>query len=51
MFGRNSLAEVLLKHGANPSIKDARGLKALDLAYQQGNQKAAEKLLALSQQS
>ncbi|MET4141746.1 ankyrin repeat protein [Pedobacter sp. UYP1] len=38
MFGRNELIKLLLKHGANINLKDYRGMSALDLAAQQGNE-------------
>ena len=42
MFGRNILDETLLKHGADKDIRDRRGLKAIDLAVQQGNVEAVD---------
>ena len=36
MFGRNEIVNLLLEQGADSSIKDMRGLSALDLAAQQG---------------
>jgi ankyrin repeat protein len=40
LFGRNVLVRVLLKHGADTTIRESRGLTALDLAIQQGNDEA-----------
>ncbi|WP_369750914.1 ankyrin repeat domain-containing protein [Pontibacter sp. BAB1700] len=44
MFGRNDLIGLLVKHGADKSLKDQRGLTALDLARQQGNEEGIKLL-------
>jgi len=44
MFGRNEIVDLLLEKGADSTIKDMRGLSALDLAAQQGNAAAVLKL-------
>jgi ankyrin repeat protein len=38
MFGRNELINLLLEHSADLEIKDNRGMSALDIAVQQGNE-------------
>jgi ankyrin repeat protein len=40
MFGRHELLQLLLEAGADKNIKDVRGLTALHLAGQQGNETA-----------
>jgi ankyrin repeat protein len=40
LFGRNQLVKLVLEAGADTSIRDFRGLTALDLAIQQGNEEA-----------
>jgi ankyrin repeat protein len=44
IFGRNELVKLLLKHGADTNIRESRGLTALDLALQQGNEVAIDLL-------
>jgi uncharacterized protein len=46
MFGRNELTQLLLKHGADITITDNRGMDALEIALQQGNEQG---LLLLKQ--
>jgi ankyrin repeat protein len=38
MFGRNELTQLLLKYGADVTITDNRGMDALEIALQQGNE-------------
>jgi ankyrin repeat protein len=40
LFGRNELVKILLEAGADTTVKDVRGLTALHLAGQQGNEEA-----------
>ena len=40
LFGRNDLVKLLLEAGADASIHDHRGMSALHLAGQQGNEEA-----------
>jgi len=44
MFGRNDMIDLLLDNGADVTIKDKRGLTVLEIAHQQRNTFAAEKL-------
>ena len=44
MFGRNNMIDLLLDNGADILIKDKRGLSVLDIANQQQNTFAAEKM-------
>nr|WP_068888661.1 ankyrin repeat domain-containing protein [Pedobacter panaciterrae] len=46
MFGRNELTQLLLNHGAEVNITDNRGMDALGIAVQQGNEQG---LLLLKQ--
>jgi ankyrin repeat protein len=40
MFGRNELVKLLLEHGADKTLLNTGGLSVIDLAAQQGNEKA-----------
>ncbi|WP_379090670.1 ankyrin repeat domain-containing protein [Pedobacter sp. UC225_65] len=40
MFGRNDIVKLLVLAGADTDICDARGLRAIDHALQQGNEEA-----------
>ena len=44
LSGRNKLVKIMLEHGADTSLRDVRGLMALDLAIQQGNEEALQLL-------
>ena len=44
IFGRNQMVKLVLEAGADTSIPDKRGLTALDLAVQQGNEEALQLL-------
>ena len=44
LFGRNQMVKLVLEAGADTSIRDVRGLTALDLAVQQGNEEALQML-------
>lgn len=44
MFNRVALVDLLLAHGADPSLKDAQGLTAADHATRQGFNEMAERL-------
>jgi len=44
MFGRNDMIPLLVDNGADTTIKDNRGLAALDIARQQNNSVAADML-------
>jgi hypothetical protein len=46
MFGRNELVKLMLTNGADKDIREARGLRAIDLAVQQGNVDAVDLLSA-----
>ncbi|MDQ1913563.1 ankyrin repeat domain-containing protein [Paenibacillus sp. GD4] len=43
-FGRDSLIELFLHHGADPAIRNADGETPYDLAVSKGHQQAAERL-------
>ncbi|MFL9836677.1 ankyrin repeat domain-containing protein [Flavobacterium sp. ST-75] len=49
LFGRNDMVNLLLEKGADHTITDSRGHTALDLARQQRNQVAADKLITLEE--
>ncbi|HYF01960.1 MAG TPA: ankyrin repeat domain-containing protein, partial [Patescibacteria group bacterium] len=48
LFGRNDIIRMLLKHCADASKTDFRGMTARDHAMQQGNEEGAEILEAVA---